>query len=243
MINEYENTLRRLILDVIGDKDDSLYKVSEQRITIWKEKREIETKKYKGLIFENRLIYFSDFYDLKTIISKNWELFSPILINKKRFEIFFSEVETFRNTISHGRNLLSGQENLLKGITSDLKNLITVYHNKNEMKEDFFIQILKINDNLGNVWEDNSSTNKPTLRVGDEYELYIEANDPKDRKIEYELFTLGDFTITQESQRFIFTIENKLVSESVQFYVVVRTPNSEYKNEAVRIISATILPK
>ncbi len=244
MINEYENTLRRLIIQIIGGDDSSPYKVSEDRIIKWEEKREIEIKKNNGIIFENRLLYYSDFYDLEKIILKNWDLFLPILNNKKRFEIFFAEVENFRNTIAHGRNLISGQEFLLKGILSDLKNLITLYHNKNEMKEDFFVEIIKITDNLGNIWDRQLKTPNPILRVGDEYELIIEANDPKERRIEYEIFTMsGTLKITQDFNRFNFIIENKLVSRLVSLYIVVRTPDSEYKNDALEVISLTILPK
>ena len=48
MINEYENTLRRLIIDIIGANDNSDYKVSPERIEKWKEKREIDIKKQRS---------------------------------------------------------------------------------------------------------------------------------------------------------------------------------------------------
>jgi hypothetical protein len=190
MINEYENTLRTIIINFLGSGDSVEYKVSNDRIERWKEKREIESKKNNGLNFETRILYYSDFYDLKAIVLKHWELFIKVFHDKKRFEVFFPELENFRNTISHGRNLTLSQESLLKGIVLDLKNQITVFHNKNEMKEDFFIRITKINDNLGNIWEQGGNSPAPILRVGDEYELLIEANDPKGRNIKYKIFTL-----------------------------------------------------
>jgi hypothetical protein len=245
MTNDYENTLRHLILNIIGGADNARYLVPDSRIEKWKEKREIETKKNKGISYEPRLIYYSDFYDLATIIIKNWELFKPVLIDKKRFEVFFSEVENFRNTIAHGRNLTLSQESLLHGITSDLKSLITIYHNKNEMKEDYFIRLTKINDNLGNVWdEDHSPKTKPVLRVGDEYELFIEANDPKGREIEYEISKINStFEIKGTSPRITFKVTNDLVSSSQMFLIQVRTPQSEYTNSDLRTIHITILPK
>ncbi len=81
MITEYENTLRRLILSILGE-DSSSYKVSTERILNWEDKKNIARKKNKGVLLENRLIYYSDFYDLKNIVSKIWELFLPILQNK-----------------------------------------------------------------------------------------------------------------------------------------------------------------
>jgi len=242
MVNEYENTLRRLIYQIISDDDSSPYKVTDDRIQKWKEKREAESKKNNGILLEKRLLYYSDFYDLKTIILKNWELFLPILSDKKRFEVFFSEIESCRNAIAHGRNIISSQEFLLKGILSDLKNSITIYHNKNEMKDDFFIEIIRVCDNLGNIWDSNERPPQPTLRVGDEYELIVEANDPKNRRIEYEIFSAKDFKIVQDSNRFNFTIENRLVGKDVWLLVVVRTPDSEYENEASKSIDLTILP-
>jgi len=245
MTNVYENTLRYLIIDVIGGDDDAPFKVSNDRVEKWKEKREIEHKKNNEISFEKRLIYYSDFYDLRTIITKNWELFLPILKDKKRFEVFFSEAENLRNTVAHGRNLTLSQENLLHGITSDIKNLITIYHNKNEMKDDFFIRISKVNDNLGNVWGEKISPKMPVLRVGDEYELVVEANDPKGREIEYEVYILGtaDFGVKQTNPRMNFTITNELVSKARTLYVTARTPFSEYENQDLLTIHVTILPK
>ena len=242
MTTEYENTLRRLIFQIIGGGDDSLYKVPEERIIKWKEKRDIESKTRNGIILENRLLYYSDFYDLRTIVHKNWDLFLPILKDKKRFEVFFSEVEDFRNTLAHGRSLTSNQEFLLRGIVSDLKNLITIYHNKNEMKDDFFIEILKINDSLGNIWEANKNDPRPILRVGDDYELIVEANDPKNREIEYEILHLPSFGIKQKSNRFNFKIPNTLTGKLVSLILYVRTPESEYENESTMMLAFTILP-
>lgn len=93
-------------------------------------------------------------------------MFLPVLLNKKRFEIFFNEVESCRNSLSHGRKLIISQELICKGILKDLKNSITIYHNKNEMKEDFFIEIIRITDNIGNLWDKNNYSNRPILRVG-----------------------------------------------------------------------------
>lgn len=243
MISEYENTLRALIIHFIGATDSADYKISDDRIAKWKERREVEFKKSKGVSCEARILYYSDFYDLKTIVAKSWEKFHPVLHDKKRFEVFFDELENYRNTTAHGRNLTLSQESLLKGILLDLKNKITVYHNKNEMKEDFFIRISRVNDNLGNVWEFPSLTPKAVLRVGDEYELFIEANDPKGRNISYKILTSEGFLMEQTSNRFNFTITNDLVGPSVRIYINAFTPESEYKNEAGMAIALTILPK
>lgn len=246
MITEYENSLRSLIIKVIGEKDTAPYKIAEDRIAKWEEKREIELKKNKGILSENRILYYSDFYDLKTIIHKNWELFAQILQDKKRFEIFFNEIERFRNSVAHGRNLTLSQENLLNGITSDLKNLITVFHNKNEMKDDFFIQIIRVSDNLGNIWDGElGGRPQPTLRVDDDYELTIDANDPKSRKISYEISLFGSnkFRMKQDTNRFNFCIPNIMVGKNTFLIASASTPDSEYENNEIMQVTLTVLPK
>ena len=170
-------------------------------------------------------------------------MFLPILIEKKRFDVFFSEVESFRNTVAHGRILTLSQENLQSGIASDLKKLITVYHNKNEMRDDFFIRIINVTDNFGNNVTNNLARPFPILRVGDELELTIEANDPKDRQIEYEIKSVGsDFKMVQSSNRFVFTITKEFIRDMFALYVRVRTPDSDYPNDTSVMTCYTVLP-
>lgn len=242
MINDYENLLRDIIINQLG-LDSLVYKVTPERIKIWNEKKDIESKRKIGL-FEERIIFYSDFYDLKTIITKNWELFLPIFLNKKRFEIFFEEVEKYRNSIAHGRPLLKSQLLLLEGILLDQKNLKTIYHNKDEMKEDYFIRINRITDNIGNIWSTSINANDKLLRVGDNYELLVEAVDPKDREIEYEIkFLSGNFNITQKENRFNFEISEELIGNGKMMLIIAKTPSSSYKNETLFQIIQTILPK
>lgn len=158
--------------------------------------------------------------------------------------VFFKEVEQFRNTLAHGRDLIESQNNLLKGIVSDLKNSITIYYNKNEMKDDYFVKITKINDNLGNVWfVEGHCKQIPILRVDDEYELYVEANDPKDRKIIFSLHTDRTIMFSQESNVLKFKIPKQLIGETVRLWVFAKTPLSEYNNEDRKAIFITVLPK
>lgn len=245
MTKEYENILRRIINLKLGTNDNSNFKISPDRIEKWKEKREIETKKYKGVNMENRIIYYSDFYDLKTIIVKNWEFFKDVLIEKKKFEVYFDQVETFRNTITHGRDLLSYQEDLLNGITGDLKTSLVKYHNKNMNADDYFIKILKISDSLGNIWDLHSGSigmiTESVLRVGDYLELNIDAYDPKGREIEYEIYH-KKFGFSNKTGKFQITITEKMVGNPLAFSITAETSNTEYPNKEQRIIHYIVLP-
>lgn len=246
MIQQYENTLRKLIIDILGDSDRSDYKIPENQIENWFKKRTIAQNKNNGFLYEKRIIYYSNFEELGLIIDKNWEKFSPILKDKKRFLVFFNEVEQFKKIIDSGKDLIKSQENLLSGIIMDLKNAITIHSNKNNLKDDYFIAINKISDNLGSSWKKSNSDdpNKPILKVGDEYELLVEANDPKDRKIEYQLvhFT-GKLRLKQDTNRFNFKIDKTLVGQNTILIIKAFTSDSDYINESIMKIHLTVLPE
>ena len=95
MIKQYENTLKELIITILGDADNSEYKVPNNILTKWLKKRSIERDKNNGFLFEKRIIFYADFEHLILIINENWELFSPVLSDKKRFEVFFNEILYF----------------------------------------------------------------------------------------------------------------------------------------------------
>jgi hypothetical protein len=97
---------------------------------------------------------------------------------------------------------------------------------------------------LGNSWTSSIQVNKTPLRVGDTYELLIEAVDPKNREIEYEVsFTSSGHRIVQNDNRFNIEITPNLIAQTTMLFISVRTPNAEYKNENAFQIVCTILPK
>lgn len=246
MIKQYENTLRKLIIAILGDADESDYKIQKNLFNKWLKKRATEKSKNDGFLFEKRIIFYADFEHLGLIIDENWQNFSPILGNKKRFQVFFSEVEQFKKTIDSGKDLIKSQENLLSGIVMDLKNAITIYNNKNNLIDDYFIAITKISDNLGTSWTKSNSENqkKPVLKVGDEYELLVEANDPKDRDIEYQIshFT-GKLRVNQDSNRFNLKIEKDLIGKNTMFIIKAFTKDADYVNESIVKVYVTVLPE
>jgi len=246
MINEYENILRTIIINVIGETDDATFGVTQERLDIWKEKREIEKKKNENIQIENRLVYYSDFYDLKTIIDKNWEKFKPILANRKRFTVFYEEIEKYRNNIAHGREILSFQLKMIEGIVDDLRNQLTLYHSKNLGPDDFFMKILKATDSLGNIWEPSQIiplvVTNTTLRVGDKIEFVIDAFDPKGRELEYSARFLNDSLITQKSNKLTVEITSKMISKNCGIKIFVTTINSEYENYGFVNFSYSVIP-
>ena len=245
MIQEYENLLRSIISNALGTADDTDFKISQERIGKWKEKRDEEKKKFDGILIEKRLIYYSDFYDLGNIISKNWDRFKPIFDDKKRFDVLFSEMEIFRNTISHGRQLLPYQEQLVKGIIGDLKTKIVMYHNQNMGEEDYFIKILRVSDSLGSTWDNTMMAyglfTRKTLRVGDSIEVLIDAYDPKGREITYSIHW-GDIKQTGLANNFKININKSMIQKDSLLRIMVSTKEQEYDNSSSTSFYYTVLP-
>jgi hypothetical protein len=245
MIQEYENLLRIIISGFLGAGDNVNYKISPERIEKWKEKKEIEKKKHNGLLVEARLIYYSDFYDLGNIISKNWEVFKPIFDDKKRFDVLFQEIESFRNTLSHSRPILPYQEHFLKGIIGDLKTKIVIHHNRNMNADDYFIKVLKVSDNLGNNWDNTMNplglTTTNILRVGDSIELLIDAFDPKGREITYEV-QWGDTNLSSLSNSFVLSVNKSMIKPRSEIYIRVSTKEDDYENKDSTFWRYSVLP-
>ena len=83
-----------------------------------------------------------------------------------------------------------------------------------------------------------------TLRIGDEYELFIDANDPKDRKIYYNLdIYQGNINVTQDSNHFIFTINKLMVGQKTVINLKAYTADQKYNNENHFTIFITVLPE
>ncbi len=152
-----ENSLRDFIEYVLSQSigQDWLERcgVTPKRIEGWKKRKKVELKRLKGRGVEERLIYFADFSDLKTILQKNWGTeFSEAFGEFKDMEVFLSILEGFRNPEAHRRELLPHQKQLALGISGEIRTQIIRYRSSKETTEGFFPRIESVRDSLGNVW-------------------------------------------------------------------------------------------
>ncbi len=109
-LKDTENSLKDFIAAILEKEigADWMEKcgVTAERLKQWQERKDIEEKRQSGGVVEPRLIYYADFYDIKTILKKNWDRFADAFGEWKTMEVFLAQLETLRDPDAHRRELL-----------------------------------------------------------------------------------------------------------------------------------------
>lgn len=221
-LRDIENVLRTniqfILKDKYGDSWEKKLGVSENRINKWKERKEEEKKRLNGKELESRLLFYSDFYDLKEIISKNWDVFEKIFKNKKEFEYQMEMLESFRNPNAHNRDLLEHQKYLLVGIVGEIKSNILEYRGSIEKEDTYFLNVNSISIN-GKIYNSFGYVNleKP-LRIGDRLDIVLYVSAPPNQKVFYSLINKEEW---QDDSHFIIELDetDKIGKSSIIFII------------------------
>jgi hypothetical protein len=132
-----------------------------------------------------RLIYYADFYDLRTIIEKNCSLFKDVFGELNRLRVYLHDLERLRDPDAHRRELLPHQKHIVLEVGGELRARIIEYRNQLETLDAYFPRIESVRDNLGNVWTPANQMQtlfaKQLLRPGDMLEFVVTATDPQGR--------------------------------------------------------------
>ncbi len=198
-LKDTENSLRDFIATVLHKNlgGDWVEKsgVSEKRIEAWNERKFVEEKRQESGVVEERLIYYADFYDLKTILKKHWSgEFSTVFGEWRTMEVWLSEIEKLRDPDAHRRELLPHQKHLLLGIAGEIRTRLIRYRSKMETSEDYYPRIESVKDSVGNIWTYGASNlpiAKTILRPRDILEFIVTASDPLDAELQYGLTVTG----------------------------------------------------
>jgi len=251
-LRDAENTLRDFIVLVLSKGTSKWVDrcgVTSDRITKWKERQVIESRRQNAGVVEERLIYYADFYDLKTILKKNWSSgFSVALGDWKTFEVYLGELEKLRDADAHRRELLPHQKHLILGVSGEIRNRIVRYRSKMETPDDCFPRIESVRDNLGNLWVPTSSDNNMrvvltnnNLHPGDILDFVVTATDPEDCPLEYAVGLSRDVNYSWQADRNLqFVIEDRHISRLFSLNVSIRSTRS-YHAEVGRDDSVLLL--
>lgn len=242
-----ENALRDFIASILekryGTDWITTLGVTPDRIATWKER--MVTDKLSD---DERIIYYSDFYDLRTIIHKQWDpIFKEIFIDKKATEVYLALLEKFRNTESHRREILPYQTDLVSGICGEIRTRIIKYRSKQETGKDCFARFEFAQDNLGSSWKigDHEIETGLILKPGDVLEFVVTASDPEGKKLYYQiLFRTG----WQENNKFNLKITEEDIAERMTFMILVKSERNYYANPIYKYDHAisfvySVLPK
>lgn len=251
-LKEVENSLRDFISALMNEEKGSDWinscGISSDRIIQWKARREVEKKKQKFGTPEDRLIYYSDFFDLSSIIDKNWnDKFKAALGDKPTILLFLKILDDFRNPDAHRRELLPHQKHLIIGISGEIRNRIVLYRSKKETGEDYFPRIESVRDNLGNLCtlENMVVDTKLTLRPGDKLTFIVTATDPLGETLEYQCVSNRPEPNWQENNIIEIVIDDKHIAKKQTFIVCIRSKRNYHARgsyDDLASISYTILP-
>lgn len=194
-LKDLENSLRDLIEFILREKFGNTWQdrlnVSPDRRKAWLEKKKAETSSLRGKTLDDRLLYFSDFYDLRTILKAHWQDgFHGVFPELKWITHFLEEVERLRNAQAHGRGLLQHQKHLIVGISGEIRTQIMLYRGKRQDMDSYFPIIEAVSDSIGTVKVDPRRCGwdaKHPVRVGDSVEVRVSSTDPMGEPLEYSI--------------------------------------------------------
>ncbi|EKS9915571.1 MULTISPECIES: Swt1 family HEPN domain-containing protein [Burkholderia] len=227
-----ENSMRDVIQIVLKNKFGPQWlnnlKVSPERVERWRERLETEKKRLPGKALDGRLLYYSDFYDINTIIKKHWsDGFSDVFGDLKTIEIFLGQMEKLRDPNAHRRELTNHQKCLIAGISGELRIQIMQYRGRGENVDSYFAVIEAIKDNLGNSYPcphgGNMVIAEQILRVGDTIEFHVTSTDPNGGQLEYSIARTGKPEDWQKENHKTITLTEEHIGKFCDFSIRIRT--------------------
>lgn len=191
-LKNVENALRDIISFALSIKYGSAWiqklDVDEAKKQSWKNKMTEETKRYKGELIDNRLLYYSEFHDLCNIIKKHWDdVFSDVFKEKKQIEVLLDIISSYRISIAHNRELRAHQKNFLVGASGIIRHLITEYKADRDKEDSYYptLQNIFVNDLDITKTRDSLKLFEKRYHVGDEIDITVNVNCPPDINVKY----------------------------------------------------------
>lgn len=186
-ITAAENTLRDVILSVMGSRDADWLDASgltPDRLQRMADRLSEERRRRSGTVIEERLLYYSDLPDLKTIVDKHWDRFKPCFDNKRTFDVYMDRLVDMRTAQMHGRELLPFEQQLAHGISGEFRNRVTIFRSGQGPDREYFPRIEYVRDSFGNTVEGygggvTSAETQLILRPGDVVTFDLRAWDPE----------------------------------------------------------------
>jgi hypothetical protein len=202
LIRDTENVVRELVQEMMverfGESWADQLGVTPERRARWQERQDEERKRRAGAVIDERILWYSDFTDLWTILKKNWELFKPCFGDSKRTEVYLDRLSALRNPGAHSRTLLPFERLLVEGMTGEFRQQVTLFRARGGGKPEpeHFPRIEIVRDSFGNQTEYSEirlveQIAGLVLRPGDEITFSGTGWDPDGEILHWNVSVLG----------------------------------------------------
>jgi hypothetical protein len=205
-----------------------------------------ERKRRPGTRVSEETIDYLQFYELKTIIEKHWEMFRPILGPKLgEFRTYFDRLNDLRDADAHNRVLLPFERDLVSGIAGEIRNRITIFRSEMGPKREYYPRIESVVDNFGTAYDFAAEAypgpvySDLELTVGTTVEFDCAGWDPHGRELSWMLRTTnssGETSVRDEASgtnaRLRFSIDSREVGEGLRANLHV-TSDGKYHRHGV----------
>lgn len=228
-LKDTENSLRDFIAATLQARYGAQWLahlgVPEDRPLEWQKRKDAEVTRQEAGVVEERLLYYAQFFDLITILEKNWGDFAGALGDWKTMKVHLSELNKLRDPDAHRRELLPHQKYMALGIAGEIRNRLIRYRSKQETAEDYFPRIESAIDSLGSIWTPEERTRtlftNKVLRPGDTVDFVITATDPQGGALKYCVVLEDDDIAWQASNTFTKRIGTHHIQRNFQAKLLV----------------------
>ncbi|WP_179476288.1 hypothetical protein [Mycolicibacterium vinylchloridicum] len=185
-----ETALRDVIRAVVPDWIEQL---DPEAVAKLEAKRTEEDKRRDGIAVSKDLLDYTEIYQLKELISRNWDpAVKSILDDKKRTDVYLDIILDVRNAVGHPRPVYASERLLLAGAAGQIRNQLAAYRSKSSGPEAHYPSIDSARDSGGREGHKSprlvsvssaSLADLPRLNVGDTIIFELEATDPRNRDL------------------------------------------------------------
>lgn len=196
-----ESALRLLVTHTLSIKYGPGWLASamnEESLNRLEARLEEETRKRtaKGVaVVSTALLDYTQFYELREIIEKNWDVMAPALGKKAVTGALLQRFDDLRNTVAHSRDLIPFEQDLLSGIAGEIRNRIAIYMSTQAPSGEHYPRAEEITDTFGNSADVSAMLQQfnphvscsQRLHIGDIVVFRCRGWDPHDRPLEWSL--------------------------------------------------------
>jgi hypothetical protein len=182
-----ETALRELIRSIDGNGWKSTFTAAQ--LTDFQDKSETDQRRRRGTRLSNDLLEYVELHHLQKHMQSNWSRYEPALGKKKYFDTFLDRLTGLRNVVAHSRELLPFERALVSGITGEIRNLVVIHRNSENLDQSLWPIIEVAGDGFGTTHTPEQSYalihDRTTVRPGDVVDFTARGRDAEGASLKW----------------------------------------------------------